>query len=131
MKKSILLAILLISAINLFSQKSDVYITTKYDDFEMYIGNKEYSEGFDNETIIKDLDPGKYVFRITFDNDTVADILKKIKIKPGKIYKFEIKPKQNISKKITKVSRKVNNTDYNDEKLTDYYFLDLIETKDK
>jgi ABC-type antimicrobial peptide transport system permease subunit len=130
MKRIWLILVLVIMFSPAFSQKSEVKITTKYDDFEVYIGNKEYSEGFDD--IAKfEIAPGKYLFRITFDNDTVADIIKKIKIKPSKIYNFEIKPKDKIAKTITKTSRKINNTDYNDKKLTDYYYLDLIETKDK
>ena len=130
MKKIILLLIFSAVYFGGFSQKSEVNITTKYDDFEMYIGNKEYSEGFDNELKFE-IDPGKYAFRITFDNDTVADIIKKVKIKPGKMYIFEIKPKNNLAKSVTKTGRKIKNTDYNDAKLTDYYYLDLIETKDR
>ncbi len=130
-KQVILLTVFFCVAITGFSQKSDIYFSSKYDDFEVYVGHKEYSEGFDNQTVIKNIAPGKYTFRITFDNDTVADIIKKMKIKPNKAYKYEIKPKQNITKAITKVGRKVKNTDYNDNKLTDYYFLNLISIENK
>lgn len=94
-------------------------------DFQFYINGKEYSEGPDNACIVQTLPIGKYTFTVTFDNDTIADVIKSFKIMQGKTYQFIIKSKSKLVKGISKTGRKINNNDYNDDKLVDFYMLEI------
>ena len=130
MKKTLIFLISNLFAIIIsFAQNSTVTITSSYDEFELYVNNKEFTEGPDTIAEMKAVVPGIYILQFAFEADTIADIKKKLKVKPGKHYIIKIKPKHNLAKKITKTGRKIKNNDYNDAKLVDYYYLD-IETKD-
>lgn len=114
----------------LYAQKPVIsIISTDSTDFQFYIGNKEYSEGPDNVCIIKTLPIGKYLYTITFDNDTIADVTGHFQIKQGKSYLITIKPKSKLVKKIRKTGRKIKKNDYNDNKLADYYGVEIKENK--
>jgi len=126
-KNTLLFFFFLLISTTCFSQNSEIVITTKYDEFELYINNKEMTEGSDTIVELKNIIPGTYNLVITFEADTIADINKKIKVKPNKKYLFEIKPKSKFARKITKKGRELKKT--NDNNLIDYYFLELIDIK--
>ncbi len=94
-------------------------------DFQFYVGDKEYTEGPDNTCEIETLPAGEYRFTITFDNDTIADVVKDYTIMTGRIYTFTIKEKSKLVKGVRKVGRKVKDNDYNDDKLVDYYGVEI------
>ncbi len=130
MKKLILALLTLVAAGHIFGQTSEMIITSSYDEFELYVNNKEITEGADTIAEMKNMVPGIYILQVTFEADTIADIKKKLKVKPNKKYILKIEPKKNFAKKITKTGRKIKKTNYNDNKLIDYYYLNLVEIKD-
>ncbi len=130
MKKAFLTLFMFVLASNIFGQTSEIIVTSSYDEFELYVNNKEITEGADTIAEMKNIVPGIYILQVTFEADTIADIKKKLKVKAGKKYILKVEPKKNFAKKITKTGRKIKKTDYNDDKLTDYYYLNLVEIKD-
>ncbi len=129
MKQIILIFFFLISLVS-FAQKPIILVAAPEGvDFEFYINGKEYSEGPDNSCTVETLSAGKHQFTITFDNDTIADITKDFTIKAGKTYNFTIKPKSKLVKGVRKAGRKVKKNDYNDDKLVDFYGVEIKENK--
>lgn len=114
-----------------FAQKPIITVTAPDDDidFQFYIGNKEYSEGPDTSCTVKTLAEGKHKFTITFENDTIADVIRNYKIKQGFTYTFEIKPKSKLMKFGGETGRKVSENDYNDDKLADFYGVEITKIK--
>ncbi len=130
MMKHIIFIFLLFAGFTSFAQKPVILVTAPEGvDFQFYIGNKEYSEGPDNSCTVKTLPAGKHRFTITFDNDTIADVIRNYSIKHGRTYSFTIKPKSKLVKVVRKVGRKVNKNDYNDDKLVDFYGVEIKENK--
>jgi len=129
MKLPILIFLFFMSFIS-FAQKPVITVTAPENvDFQFYIGNKEYSEGPDNSCTVETLPAGKRHFTITFDNDTIADVVRDYNIKAGKTYTFTIKPKSKLVKNVRKTGRKVKDNDYNDDKLVDFYGVEINENK--
>ena len=128
--KSLIFIFLFFASFASFAQKPVITVTAPEGvDFQFYIGNKEYSEGPDNSCTVETLPAGKRRFTITFDNDTIADVVKDFNIKAGKTYTFTIKPKSKLVKGVRKTGRKVKKNDYNDDKLVDFYGLEIKENK--
>jgi len=129
MKLSIFIFLFFVSLVS-FAQKPVITVTAPEGvDFQFYIGNKEYSEGPDNSCTVATLPIGKRHFTITFDNDTIADVIRDYNIKAGKTYTFTIKPKSKLVKGVRKTGRKVKDNDYNDDKLVDFYGVEIKENK--
>lgn len=132
MMKSLFIILLSFAGFVSFAQNPVISVTAPEGvDFQFYVGNKEYSEGPDNACEIETLPAGKYRFTITFDNDTVADVVKDYTIKKGRTYTFTIKEKSKLVKGVRKAGRKIKNNDYNDDKLVDFYGVEIKWTDKK
>lgn len=140
MKKLVLTSVLLLFVvISVIGQTSTFRVYSELEDqtsyIKIYINGEPQDAMFYDEYEVEDLMPGKYEIIVSFNSDTIADYVKKMKIEANTNYVYKVVPKGDFGKEAGKMGRsfgrKFGTTEENDKRnLIEYYRLvrvDVIE----
>ena len=133
MKQFILILFTAVLAQTAIAQQSSIIVYTKLDSvkFRIFVNEERLNNFHTNEFEVEDLAAGNYLFRLVFENDSVADVKQKVKLKANQTRKYEIIQSNKLEKGIKSFGRKIDKVSKEkdhkgDHKWSDKYLLKEI-----
>jgi len=140
MKKFITLSLLMLFAISAFAQSSiKVYslLKTESSHVKLYLNDIQQDSEYEAEAEITDLAVGTYELRVTFNSDTIADVIESVVVPSNTAIVFRVEEKTEMGKEMGVLGRslgRVFGTVKEDEQegLVEHYKIAKVsETKTK
>ncbi len=131
-QKTFTLLLFLALAGSVFSQKSLIHLSTKMDSaaFRVYLNEEEQNNMRINEFDLENLSEGKYLIRLSFGIEGIADVKKKIKLNKNQTRKFEVIKRSKIEQKIGQLGRFFHRITHKNEHKGDVNLKDVYLLKE-